>query len=86
MYNSLVQQGNDIPWETSEAILFVMSTVARNVSLHSEVVGQFLPVMLNLPSSCHIAVRHSNIKLVGELSEWIDKHPQYLGTYILTSQ
>lgn len=79
MYKSLVQQGNDNPWETSEAILFVMSTVARNVSLDSEVVGQFLPVMLSLPSSCHIAVRHSSIKLVGELAEWIDKQPQYLG-------
>lgn len=78
MYKSLIQQGNDNPWETSEAILFVMSTVARNVSLDSKVVGQFLPVMLSLPSSCHIAVRHSSIKLVGELAEWIDKQPQYL--------
>jgi len=33
MYNSIVQQGNTIPWEATEAILFVMSTVARNVPL-----------------------------------------------------
>ena len=33
MYNGLVQQGDKIPWEASEAILFVMSTVARNVSM-----------------------------------------------------
>ena len=32
MYNSLAQQGDKIPWEITEAILFVMSTVARNVS------------------------------------------------------
>lgn len=78
MYNSLAQQGDKIPWEASEAILFVMSTVARNVPLDFEVVGHFLPVVLNLPSSCHVAVRHSSIKLVGELAEWIEKHPQYL--------
>jgi len=47
----------------------------------NEVVGHFVPVMLNLPSSCHIAVRHSSIKLVGELAEWIEKHPDYLGKY-----
>lgn len=51
---------------------------------NSEVVGHFLPVMLNLPSSCHAAVRHSSIKLVGELAEWIEKHPQYLGKYIVS--
>lgn len=78
MYNGLVQEGDKIPWEASEAILFVMSTVARNVSIDSEVVGNFLPVVLSLPSSCHVAVRHSSIKLVGELAEWIERHPQYL--------
>lgn len=78
MYNSLAQQGDKIPWEITEAILFVMSTVARNVSDESEVVGHFLPMVLNLPSTCHVAVRHSSIKLVGELAEWIHEHPQYL--------
>lgn len=46
-----------------------------------EVVGHFLPVVLNLPSSCHVAVRHTSIKLVGELADWIEKHPEYLGRY-----
>ena len=44
-----------------------------------EVVGHFLPVVLNLPSSCHVAVRHTSIKVVGELADWIEKHPDYLG-------
>ena len=51
-----------------------------------EVVGHFLPVMLNLPSSCHVAVRHSSIKLVGELAEWIEKHPQYLSKFCLSKK
>ena len=45
----------------------------------SEVVGHFLPMVLNLPSTCHVAVRHSSIKLVGELADWIHEHPQYIG-------
>lgn len=88
MYNSIVQQGNTIPWEATEAILFVMSTVARNVPLDFEIVGHVLPVVLNLPSSCHVAVRHTNIKVVGELAEWIEKHPDYLDPvlqYLLSS-
>lgn len=42
-------------------------------------VGHVLPVVLNLPSSLHVAVRHTSIKLVGELAEWIKTHPDYLG-------
>jgi len=47
-----------------------------------EIVGHVLPVVLGLPSSCHVAVRHTNIKVVGELAEWIEKHLDYLGTYM----
>lgn len=78
MYNSIVQQGDAVPWESTEAVLFVMSTVARNVPPNFEVVGHVLPVVLNLPSSLHVAVRHTSIKLVGELAEWIKTHPDYL--------
>ncbi|XP_022802202.1 transportin-3-like [Stylophora pistillata] len=78
MYNSIVQQGNAVPWEATEAVLFVMSTVARNVPSNLEVVGHCLPLVLNLPSSLHVAVRHTSIKLVGELAEWIKTHPEYL--------
>ena len=54
---------------------FIVSYLCRDF----EVVGHFLPVVLNLPSNCHVAVRHTSIKLVGELAEWIEKHPEYLG-------
>ena len=47
----------------------------------SEIVAKFLPVVLNLPSTCHVAVKHSSVKLVGELAEWIHKHPECLGKY-----
>lgn len=35
--------------------------------------------ILNLPENTHIAVRYTSILLLGELCEWIDKHPQSLG-------
>lgn len=35
--------------------------------------------ILNLPENTHIAVRYTSILLLGELCEWIDRHPQSLG-------
>jgi len=35
--------------------------------------------ILNLPENTHIAVRFTSILLLGELCEWIDRHPQSLG-------
>ncbi|KAK3701544.1 hypothetical protein QZH41_020530, partial [Actinostola sp. cb2023] len=87
MYVSLVNQSNQ-SWEVSEAILFVMATVARSVSLDTELVSQFLPVLLNLPSNVHIAVKYSSIRVIGELAEWIEKHPDSIDPllqYLLTS-
>ena len=34
--------------------------------------------VLSLPASMHLAVRHTALRLVGELSEWIEKHPDTL--------
>ena len=33
-----------------------------------------LQQVLALPATIHLAVRHTAIKLVGELCEWIEKH------------
>lgn len=60
-------------------LAIVISLLPFSVHRDFEVVGHFLPVVLNLPSNCHVAVRHTSIKLVGELAEWIEKHPEYLG-------
>ncbi|XP_020909780.1 transportin-3 [Exaiptasia diaphana] len=87
MYLSLVNQSSQ-SWEISEAILFVMATIARSVSLDSELVSQFLPVLLNLPTNVHIAVKYTSIRVIGELAEWIEKHPDFIDPlmqFLLTS-
>lgn len=34
--------------------------------------------ILNLPPNTHIAFRYTAVLLLGELCEWVEKHPQYL--------
>ena len=66
-------------WEQTEAALYVMAAVARNILPEEEtVVPAVLQQVLSLPSSIHLAVRHTAIKLVGELCEWIERHPDTL--------
>lgn len=45
----------------------------------NDVVPQVVEAILNLPENTHIAVRHTSILLLGELCEWIDRHPRSLG-------
>ena len=37
--------------------------------------------VLSIPTTAHIAVRYTTLQLIGELCEWIDKHPQVIGKY-----
>jgi len=43
------------------------------------VVPPVLDAVLHLPTTIHIAVRRTSLHLLGELREWIEKHPEYLG-------
>ena len=38
-----------------------------------------LQAILNLPPTAHTAVKYTSTLLVGEMSEWIDNHPESLG-------
>jgi transportin-3 len=40
---------------------------------------QVVQAILNLPEQVHISVRYTGIKLIGELCEWLNKHPQFIG-------
>ena len=42
---------------------------------------QVVQAVLSIPTSAHIAVRYTTLQLIGELCEWIDKHPQVIGKY-----
>ncbi|XP_064600886.1 LOW QUALITY PROTEIN: transportin-3-like [Liolophura sinensis] len=66
-------------WDMSEASLFVMSAVAKNIlPEENEIVPQVIQAILSLPENTHIAVRHTSIQLIGELCEWIEHHKQVL--------
>ncbi|XP_076655817.1 transportin 3 [Halictus rubicundus] len=73
-------QPNHVPtWDSTEAALFVMQAVAKNIlPKENDVVPKVVEAILNLPENTHIAVRHTSILLLGELCEWIDNHPQSL--------
>ena len=69
-----------VSWESMESALFVMCAVARNLvpSDTTSCVSQIVEAVLGLPQTAHIAVRHTSLRLIGELAEWIEYHPQYL--------
>ena len=70
-------------WEQMEASLYVMQAVARNIFPdENEVVPAVLHQVLSLPPTLHQAVRVTAMRLVGELSEWIDRHPDTLQVFI----
>lgn len=79
MFENLKNQGPQATWEVTEATLFAMAAVAKNVvPEENETVPEVVEAILKLPAETHLAVRHTSIQLLGELCEWIDKHPQYL--------
>ncbi|XP_064490151.1 transportin-3-like [Ornithodoros turicata] len=79
MFENLKNHGPSATWETTEATLFVMAAVAKSVLPDEEVVvPQVVDAILQLPPETHVAVRYTSIQLLGELCEWIEKHPQYL--------
>ncbi|XP_054715375.1 transportin-3-like [Uloborus diversus] len=79
MFENLCSQGNMATWDTTEASLFIMGAVAKNiVPEENRIVPQVIEAILNLPETTHISVRYTSTYLMGELCDWIEKHPQYL--------
>ncbi|CAH2013492.1 unnamed protein product [Acanthoscelides obtectus] len=77
MFMSLQEPG--VTWEVSEAALFIMQAVAKNVlPSENEVVPKVAEAILSIPENTHIAVRYTSVLLLGELCEWIEKHPDTL--------
>lgn len=44
----------------------------------SEVLPIAVPVLLSISPDCHYAIRATTLRLVGELADWIDQHPDTL--------
>ncbi|XP_019637982.1 PREDICTED: transportin-3-like isoform X3 [Branchiostoma belcheri] len=89
LFRNLAETPNTT-WDVTEAHMYVMSAVAKNLmpfcvpscSDEGEVVPQVLQAVLNLPQDAHIAVRYTGTQLVGELCEWIDRHPDTLDSVL----
>lgn len=41
-----------------------------------DVAPKVVEAILGMPETAHIAVRHTSTLLLGELCEWIEKHPE----------
>lgn len=66
----------NLSWDTTEAALFIMQAVAKNIIPdENEVVPQVVEALLQVPETAHAAVRFTTLLLLGELSDWMDKHP-----------
>lgn len=77
MYNTL--QESNVSWNEIESALFIMCSFAKSISHDEEKsVIQVVQAILNLPEQVHIAVRYTGIKLIGELCEWLNKHPKFI--------
>ncbi|XP_035433537.2 transportin-3 [Spodoptera frugiperda] len=69
----------DITWEQTEAALFVMQAVAKNILPEEyEYVPKVVEAILSMPEGTHLAVRKTCILLLGELCEWIERHSECL--------
>lgn len=77
MFNTLHEP--NVTWEGTEAALFIMANVAKNILPgEDDVVPKVVEAILNLPETTHIAVRYMSVNLLGELCDWIQEHPQSL--------
>lgn len=52
-----------------------------NHSDENEVVQSVVESLLQVPESAHAAVRFTTLLLLGELGEWMDKHPAVVGKF-----
>uniref|UniRef100_A0A8C6YLN8 Transportin-3 n=1 Tax=Naja naja TaxID=35670 RepID=A0A8C6YLN8_NAJNA len=76
-WNSL-SPGNP-PWEVTEAVLFIMASIAKSVDQENNpTLVEVLDGVVRLPEAVHTAVRYTSIELVGEMSEVVDRNPHFL--------
>jgi len=73
----------NISWESTEAALFIMECIARNIDTEeTEVVPNVVQAILNLPENCHITIRYTSVNILGQLCDWIAVHQSTLGAIL----
>lgn len=77
MFNIL--QSPNVTWEATEAALFIMECIARNIFVEeSTIMPQVIQAILQLPENCHIAILYTSVNILGQLCDWIAAHPETL--------
>ncbi|XP_064535375.1 transportin-3 [Drosophila montana] len=75
----IILQEPNTTWESTEAALFVMQNVAKNIlPEENDVIPKVVEAILNMTDQTHIAVRYTSIMLIGELCDWIENHSDLL--------
>ncbi|KAL7740044.1 hypothetical protein ACLKA6_016887 [Drosophila palustris] len=75
----IILQAPNTTWESTEAALFVMQNVAKNIlPEENEVIPKVVEAILGMTDQTHIAVRYTSIMLIGELCDWIENHSDLL--------
>ena len=79
----LILNSPNTNWFDIESALFVMCAFAKSISQGDEQsVVQVVQAILNLPEQVHVSVRCTGIRLIGEMCEWLNKHPQFIGIHL----
>lgn len=74
-----ILQAPNVSWESSEAALFIMECISRNIYIEeNHIVPQVIESVLQLPENCHIAIRYTSVNILGQLCDWIAAHPATL--------
>ena len=72
--------GQQVAWPDVEAALYVMQAIAKRINPESndDVIKEALHSIVSLPSDGNVLLNHSALKLVGQLSDWINSHSDSL--------
>lgn len=74
-----ILQEPNVTWESTEAALFIMECIARNIyTEENTIVPKVIQAILQLPENCHIAIRYTSVNILGQLCDWISVHPATL--------
>lgn len=77
MYMTL--QAPNSSWFEIEAALYIMCSFSKSISQDEErSVAQVIQSIVNLPEHVNNSVKMTGIRLVGELCEWLNHHPQFI--------
>lgn len=75
----LTLQNPNSSWYEIESALYIMCSFAKSISNDEESsVTQVIQSIINLPEHVNNEVKSTGIRLIGELCEWLNNHPQLI--------